>query len=179
MNTLRRIWLIPLLFLFAMPCTLAQAAGDGSEWVPTPPRLSFIDGEVSYWRQGADDWARAQTNLALALALAEGGALYTGGNANFEVQFGSRSFVRADENSQLSLLRQEERLIQFKVASGRVSFDMRTLEPGITVEVSTPDAVFVIEHAGYYRGEGLISPCGGVAANGSGRLSMARLQFPH
>ena len=102
MNTLRRIWLIPLLFLFAMPCALAQAAGDGSEWVPTPPRLSFIDGEVSYWRQGADDWARAQPNLALA----EGDTLYTGGNANFEVQFGSRSFVRADENSQLSLLRQ-------------------------------------------------------------------------
>jgi len=74
-----------------------------------------------------------------------------GSNANFEVQFGSRSFVRADENSQLSLPQQQERLIQFKVTSGRVSFDMRTLEPGLTVEVSTPNAVFVIEHAGYYR----------------------------
>ena len=96
--------------LFAI--TLAQAADDGSEWVPTPPRLSFIDGEVSYWRQGADDWVRAVPNLALA----EGDALYTGGNANFEVQFGSRSFVRADETSQLSSLQQRERLIQVKVA---------------------------------------------------------------
>jgi len=149
MNTLRRICLIPLLFLFAMSCALAQAVDEGSEWTPTPPRLSFIDGEVSYWRQGADDWVRAQANLPLA----EGDALYTGSNANFEVQFGSRSFVRADENSQLSLLQQQERLIQFKVTSGRVSFDMRTLEPGVTLEVSTPNAVFVIEHAGYYRVE--------------------------
>jgi hypothetical protein len=149
MNTLRRIFLIPLLFLFAMYCALAQAADGDSEWTPTPPRLSFSDGEVSYWRQGADDWVRAQPNLPLA----EGDALYTGSNANFEVQFGDRSFARADEHSQLSLLQQQERLIQFKVTGGRVSFDMRTLEPGITLEVSTPNAVFVIEHAGYYRVE--------------------------
>ncbi|MGB9128265.1 MAG: DUF6600 domain-containing protein, partial [Thiobacillus sp.] len=149
MHTLRCIWLIPLLFLIAMPCALAQAVGEDSEWAPTPPRLSFIDGEVSYWRPGADDWARAVPNLALA----EGDALYTGAGANFEVQFGSRSFVRADENSQLSLLQQEARLIQFKVTGGRVSFDMRSMEADDTVEVSTPDAVFVIRHPGYYRVE--------------------------
>jgi len=149
MHTLRRIYLVPLLFLFAMPWALAQAADDDSEWTPTPPRLSFIDGEVSAWRPGADDWVRARPNLALS----EGDALYTGAGANFEVQFGSRSFVRADEHTQLSLLQQEASLIQFKVASGRVSFDMRSLEVGDSVEVSTPNAVFVIEHPGYYRVE--------------------------
>lgn len=148
MNILQRIGLIPLLFLLALSGT-ALAADDNEAWAPTPPRLSFIDGEVSYWREGADDWARAQPNLALA----EGDALYTGNNANFEVQFGSRSFVRADENSQLSLLEQEARRIQFKLTSGRVSFDMRSLAVGDAVEVSTPNAVFVIEHPGYYRVE--------------------------
>jgi len=69
---------------------------------------------------------------------AEGDALDTGNAANFEVRFGSRSFVRADETSQLSLPQQRERLLQFKVTSGRVSFDMRSMEPGITVEVSAP-----------------------------------------
>jgi len=149
MDYLKRIWLTPLLILFALSGSAALAAMDDEAWAPTPPRLSFIDGEVSYWREGADDWARARSNLALA----EGDALYTGQNANLEVQFGSRSFVRADENSQLSLLEQEERYIQFKVASGRVSFDMRSLAVGDTVEVSTPDAVFTIEHPGYYRVE--------------------------
>ena len=87
----------------------APAADDDDAWAPTPLRLSFIDGEVSDWRQGAEDWARAQPSLALA----PGDALYTGNNANFEVRTGSRSFVRADENSQLSLVDQEEHRIQF------------------------------------------------------------------
>lgn len=149
MNHLQRIWLIPLLFLFALTGKTALAATDDEVWAPTPPRLSFIDGEVSYWREGAEDWARAQSNLALAA----GDALYTGRDANFEVQFDSRSYVRADENSQLSLVLQEEHRIQFKLTSGRVSFDMRSMAVGDTVEVNTPNAVFVIEHPGYYRVE--------------------------
>jgi hypothetical protein len=143
MDYLKRIWLTPLLILFALSGTAALAADEA--WTPTPPRLSFIDGEVSYWRQGAEDWARARPNLALAV----GDAFYTSQGANFEVQFGSRSFVRADQHTQLSLLAQEERLIQFKVASGRVSFDLRSLAVGDAVEVSTPNAAFVIEHPGY------------------------------
>jgi len=149
MNVLQRIWLIPLLFLLALSGASALAADDDGEWAPTPPRLGFIDGEVSYWRPGAEEWAHARPNLALA----EGDALYTGNDSNFEVQFDSRSFVRADENTQLSLLVQEEHRIQFKLTGGRVSFDLRSLAVGDTLEVSTPNAVFVIEHPGYYRVE--------------------------
>jgi len=148
MNTLQRIWLVPLVFLLALS-GFAQAEEDDEAWAPTPPRLSLVDGEVSYWRQGADEWARARPNLALA----EGDALYSGNDANFEVQFGSRSFVRADANSQLSLLEQDARRIQFKLTGGRASFDMRSIAVGDTLEVSTPNAVFVIGHPGYYRVE--------------------------
>jgi hypothetical protein len=149
MNALSRICLVSLLFLLALSCTSALAQEDDAVWAPTPPRLSFIDGEVSTWRQGADDWAQARPNLALA----EGDALYTGNRANFEVQFGSRSFVRADENSELSLVEQDEHRIQFRVTDGRVSFDLRSLSVGDVLEVSTPNAVFVVEHPGYYRVE--------------------------
>ena len=149
MNGLLRFGWLSLVFLLVLGGASARAADADSEWAPTPPRLSFIDGDVSYWREGADEWARARPNLALA----EGDALYTGNNANFEVQFGSRSFVRADENSELALLNQDERFIQFKVTGGRVSFDMRSLAVGDSVEVSTPNAVFIIEHPGYYRVE--------------------------
>jgi hypothetical protein len=149
MNYLSRIRFIPLLFLLVLSSSFALAAEEDDVWMPTPPRLSFIDGEVSYWRQGADEWARAQINLALA----EGDALYTDREANFEVQFASRSFVRVDENSQLSLVEQEEHRIQFKLTNGRASFDMRSMAVGDTVEVSTPNAVFTIEHPGYYRVE--------------------------
>src|SRR3989442_6821587 len=32
----------------------------------TPPRLSYVDGEVSFWRPGAPNWAPAQVNTPLA-----------------------------------------------------------------------------------------------------------------
>jgi hypothetical protein len=141
---------IILLVLFVLSCPVALAWDDEEDfWAPTPPRLSFIDGQVSYWREGADDWVVARRNLPLA----QGDSLYAGSNSNFEVQFDSRSFVRADENTQLSLVSQEERYLQFKLTRGLASFDMRSMAVGDNVEVSTPDAVFIIEQPGYYRVE--------------------------
>lgn len=150
MNSLRRFLFLPFFILFAVFGTAAHAWDDEDDfWAPTPPRLSFIDGQVSYWRAGAEDWVGARRNLPLA----EGDALYAGTNSNFEVQFDSRSFVRADENTQLSLLSQEMHYIQFKVTRGLVSLDMRSMAVGDAVEVDTPDAVFTIEQPGYYRVE--------------------------
>ena len=113
----------------------------------TPPRLSFTDGQVSFWRPGAQDWAQAQVNTPLA----PGDELYTGSPGNLELQIGSRAFVRAWANTQLGLQNQEPDFVQFKVTAGHTSFDLRTLEPGRTVEVDTPNAAFTIDHAGYYR----------------------------
>ena len=51
---------------------LALAGADAREPEPgagfelTPPRLAFVDGEVSFLRRGAEDWAPARANLALA-----------------------------------------------------------------------------------------------------------------
>lgn len=146
MEHLRRILSIPVLLLLLLP-SAAALADDDETWAPTPPRLSFIDGQVSYWRPGAEDWASARPNLPLT----EGDALYTGQNANLELQIGSRSFVRADENTQLSLVNQDEHFIQFKLTDGLVSFDIGSMVEGDTVEVDTPNAVFTIEHPGYYR----------------------------
>ena len=146
MNQLSRIAVVLLCLLV---WTQHARAEDDEEWMPTPPRLAYVDGEVSYWRPGADEWARARPNLALA----EGDALYAGEASNLEVQFGSRSFARADEDTQLSLVAHEPRRIQFSVTNGRVSFDLRSIEVGDVLEVSTPNAVFVIEQAGYYRVE--------------------------
>lgn len=146
MASLKRFgWWVLLLGLVCAPA-LAQ---NDEDWAPTPPRLSHVDGEVSHWRPGADAWVRARLNLALA----EGDAFYTGAGANFEVQFGPRSFVRVDERTQLSLLQLEPRRIQFQVADGRASFDLRSLGVGDVLEVSTPHAVFVVDVPGTYRVE--------------------------
>lgn len=128
---------------------IALGADDEKLRVPTPPRLSFIEGEVSFTRKGSDDWVRARLNLPLA----EGDTLYANSGDNFEVQFGSRGFARVAEKSLLSLVRLEEHYIQFKVTHGLVSFDVRSMEAGDILEVSTPYAAFIIEHPGFYRVE--------------------------
>ncbi len=113
----------------------------------TPPRLSFMEGQVSFWRPGAQDWGQAQINTALA----PGDELYTGSPGNLELQIGSRAFVRGWANTQIGLENAEPDFLQFKVTTGHASFDIRTLDSGHTVEVDTPNAAFTIEHAGFYR----------------------------
>ncbi|HSB70954.1 MAG TPA: DUF6600 domain-containing protein [Candidatus Methylomirabilis sp.] len=113
----------------------------------TPPRLGFVDGLVSFWRPGAQDWVQAQVNTPLA----PGDQLSTGSPGNLEVQIGARAFVRAGANTQLGLENQEPDLLQFKMTGGQAAFDVRALEAGHTVEVDTPNAAFTIEQPGYYR----------------------------
>jgi hypothetical protein len=113
----------------------------------TPPRLSFVDGAASFWRPGAQDWAPARINTPLA----SGDALYTGERANLEIQIGARAFVRAAQKTQLGIVSIEPDYLQIKVTGGQASIDLRSLAPGHTVEFDTPNAVFTIEHAGYYR----------------------------
>jgi hypothetical protein len=112
-----------------------------------PPRLSLTTGQVSFWRPGAEDWSQAQVNTPLA----PGDLLYTGGDGNLEIQIGPQAFVRGRPNSQLGLENHEPDFLQFRVSAGNVSFDLRTVEPGRTVEVDTPHGVFTIEQDGYYR----------------------------
>jgi hypothetical protein len=113
----------------------------------TPPRLSFTDGEVSFWRVGAEDWSPALVNTALA----PGDELYTAGGANLEIQVGERAFLRAGEETQLGLTSVEPDFLQLRVTSGYASLDLRSRNAGETVEIDTPNAAFTVEHTGYYR----------------------------
>ncbi|HEY7542464.1 MAG TPA: DUF6600 domain-containing protein [Methylomirabilota bacterium] len=123
------------------------AEGDDGSIGRTPPRLSYADGEVSYFRPGAQDWAPAEVNTALA----PGDELYTGNRGNLELQIGGRAFVRAWGDSQLGLVNHEPDFIQIKVTSGHVSLDLRTIDAGRAVELDTPHAAFTIDRQGYYR----------------------------
>src|SRR5262249_23027699 len=126
----------------------APAAAPAADSIGrTPPRLSYMNGEVSFWRSGAADWGAAQVNTPLA----PGDELYTGGAGNLELQVGGRAFVRAWTDTQIGLVNQEPDFIQLKVTSGHMSLDLRSVDPGHTVEVDTPQAAFTIEAPGYYR----------------------------
>ena len=151
MRTLRG-WLIALVLSLLAAATLhAQESGSPELQQdavgPTPPRLSFVDGQVSFFRPGDPDWTPARVNTPLA----PGDQLYTGSPGNLELQIGARAFVRGWANTQIGLENQEPDYLQFKLTAGHASFDLRTLEPGHTVEVATPSAAFTIDRAGYYR----------------------------
>jgi hypothetical protein len=151
MRTLKIIGMILVVSLFTYGPVIAaeyESQDEGQAAVGlTPPRLSFVDGQVSFWRSGSSDWEQAQVNTPLAV----GDQLYSASPGNLELQIGARAFVRAGEGTQVGLENLEQNFIQFKITAGFASFDLRTLEPGRTVEVDVPNAAFIIEHAGYYR----------------------------
>jgi len=136
--------------LVAAPVPAQAESGDETiGFERTPPRLSFVDGEVSFWRQGAEEWTPARVNIALAA----GDELYTDESANVELQVAPRAFVRAGEDTQLGLTSLEPDYLQLRLTEGTVSLDLRSLASGHTLEVGTPNAAFTVERSGYYRVE--------------------------
>jgi hypothetical protein len=120
----------------------------------TPPRLSFISGEVSFWRPGADDWAPAVVNTPLA----PGDYVYAGQGANVEFQIDGRAFVRAAGETQLALTNQDLGFLQLAVSGGLVALDLREFPAGYSIEVGTPTASLTIDRAGYYLAD--VQPAG-------------------
>jgi hypothetical protein len=113
----------------------------------TPVRLSYTYGDVSFWRPGADDWTPAQINTPLS----PGDQLYAPAQSSFEQQIGGRAFVRGGAETQLGLENQEPDFLQFKVTAGYLALDLRSLTPGQTIEVDTPNSEFTVAGIGYYR----------------------------
>jgi len=140
-----------LAFLFSLGGVFGAAAQEAPPpgFDRTPPRLGLADGPVAFWRNGATDWATAQVNTALAA----GDRLATGSGGNLELQIGPRAFVRAGSETQLGLDSLEPAFLQFRVISGTASLDLRSMPPGQTVELDTPNAAFSVDHPGYYRVE--------------------------
>jgi hypothetical protein len=115
----------------------------------TPPRVSYLNGEVSFWRPGAQDWAPATANMPLA----PGDVLYAGPAGNVEIQIGPRAFVRGAYGAQIGLDNQEPDFVQFRVTTGYAAVDLREMPAGHTVELDTPGAAFTMDRAGYYHAE--------------------------
>ena len=149
-------------------------SGQTQTAAATPARISYINGDVSFWRPGAAEWTPGRVNTPLA----PGDSLYTGPNGTVEVQIGPRAFLRAAEGTQLGLDNQEPGFVQFRVTGGRASLDLGALARAQIVELDTPNAAFTIERTGYYHadvtedsttfgtqrgGSATMTPAGGVA----------------
>src|SRR5262245_63275594 len=93
MRTVGAVLLMLTVGLGSVPA-VAQDRGDPAN--PTPPRLAYVEGDVSFWRPGAEDWVPAQVNTALA----EGDELYADTRGRIELHIGPRAFVRAGRDTQ-------------------------------------------------------------------------------
>lgn len=139
--TLTAILLAPLWLAAGLPAARAESSP------PIPPRLSLLDGQVSFWRSGAEEWTVAQQNIPLA----PGDRLSTGSSGSLEIQIGGRSYARAWAETQLGLDAIEPDYLRLALTAGHLALDIRQLDPAHTVAVATPHAAFSIEQPGYYR----------------------------
>ena len=131
------------------PAPDAQGAPTAPAGDVTPARVSYLHGEVSFWRPGASDWTPATLNTPLE----PGDVFYTGSGGTVEIQVGPRAFVRAAPGAQIALDNHEPDYIQLRLTAGHAALDIRELDPGDTVELATPGAAFTIERNGYYDAE--------------------------
>ena len=159
----------------AAPPKAAPEKGAQTEKAITPPRLSYTDGDVSFWRPGAEDWTPSRLNTALAA----GDRLYAGEGASLELELGGQAYVRAGEQTQIGIANLEPDFMQVEISSGQASLDVRNLQAGHTIEIDTPNAAFTVENTGYYRidveedqttfitrrgGQARVTPAGGSVA---------------
>jgi hypothetical protein len=136
-----------LLLLTALGAPGRSIAQEERAEGPTPPRLARTNGEVSFWRPGADDWSPAQVNTALAA----GDRLYVASGGEALVEIVSRAEVRVAGDTELGIASLETGYLQLEVPSGRAALDLQRLPDGQRIEVDTPNGAFMIDRSGYYR----------------------------
>lgn len=113
----------------------------------TPPRLSLIDGRVSFWPSGARDWEGAELNLPLG----PGDYLRTGSASRAELQIGARAFLRLAEATEIGIDEQTTDYVRCEVVDGRIALDLRRMLAGGRAHVRTPHATLAIYEPGFYE----------------------------
>src|SRR5512141_221698 len=123
-NVRKRLTAVALgvaLALAVMPAFAASAPGPEADGTGrTPPRLSYTNGDVFFWRPGAEGWTPAAINTPLA----PGDELATGHPGDLELQVGARAFVRAWGDTQVGLVAQQPGFLHFRLASGHLALDL-------------------------------------------------------
>jgi hypothetical protein len=144
----RRPWhvLSSAVALLVATAGAVRAAVDEKTLQLTPARVGYVEGDVSFWRPGAGDWEAASVNIPLAA----GDALATR-EGRFELQIGPQDFLRAADQTQLTVKSQEPDFLQIEVNQGSVVLDLRQLPAGHVVQITTPQGAMTARANGFYR----------------------------
>ena len=109
-----------------------------------PPRISHIEGGISYESAGDVDWTKATVNLPLF----RGDRLYAKPDSRAEVEFGYYSFLRMSENTDVVFNHISEKAVSINLALGSIiirsgkSFHM---------DVQTRVGMVQLKNRGLYR----------------------------
>jgi len=128
---------------------LAALSAHAALWADPPfqvGRVSLISGEVSFRPGSIDDWAPATLNYPLT----EGDSLWTDAGARAEVHVGGAA-IRLDSNTDFSFLNLDDQTVQVRLSQGSLNVRLRSLEPGDTFEIDTPNSSVSLLAEGSYR----------------------------
>ena len=147
LSYLKWIAITPMLLAMSLLAMPASAYEDETD-MPTPLRLSYVNGDVSISRAEDEGWEEARVNLPLVA----GDLLETGSASAMELQLGNRAFVRADANTRLRITGLDAHTLRVEIDAGRLSLDVRALpEQDYLIDVGARGTLFTLEREGYYR----------------------------
>ncbi|TDN68992.1 DUF6600 domain-containing protein [Paraburkholderia sp. BL10I2N1] len=137
-------------FAQAAPPDMAPDASAAASRNTDPPgrvaRLNYTSGAVTTEPAGASDWSYAQVNRPLTT----GDQLWNDKGARSEMHIGSTA-VRLGQSTSLDVLNLDDSNTQLKVAQGTLSTRVRSLQPGSSYELDTPNLALGITAPGDYR----------------------------
>src|SRR5216683_1952340 len=132
-----RIWqgialMLTLGWLTGVALAADAPSQDATPSDRTPPRLSFVDGQVSFWRPGAQDWAQAQVNTPHAAFTIERAGYYrvdvTGERTAFITRRGGRATVTPVSEAAVGIAPSEEVIIEGPAGARVASYAARPLD---------------------------------------------------
>ena len=139
----RVLALVPILLALA---GVAQAQTEDGDPPDRVARLSYLAGDIGLLPSGAQDWSDASVNRPLTT----GDRLAAGGNARAELEL-DRAALRLDRDTDLGVLRLDDRLAQFELTRGTASLSVRALAAGESYEIDTPRVALVVDQPGTFR----------------------------
>ena len=138
--------------LIAMLLSAAVFASVGDDEVPEVTarvaRVSFVRGDVKVRRSGEDEWETADLNLPLV----EGDELTTGADGRVELQFGSKTHLRAERDSYIQIKQLSDDGIAVSISAGSVTARLRKFESEKEFfELDAPGTTVSAQKEGAYR----------------------------
>ncbi|MBU6248011.1 MAG: hypothetical protein KGN77_09665 [Xanthomonadaceae bacterium] len=139
----RALALVPMLLALA---GVAHAQTDDGDPPDRVARLSYLAGDIGLLPGGAQDWSNASVNRPLTT----GDRLAAGENSRAELEL-DRAALRLDRDTDVGVLRLDDRVAQFELTRGTVNLTVRALAPGESYEIDTPRVALEMDQPGTFR----------------------------